>query len=171
MSGPCQPVVDVALLHHAADHDVAGPVLVQQRRTGLQRLGRLERVGERFPRHGKMAHIKRGNRLALAHHHGNGFTTKPRNAFGKHRLIGKWQNGAVDVGARNIRRGHHRDKTGMSVQECGCVANLKAGVMVRRADQLHHQGIRRNAVGAELLAAIDLGFAIDPADRLADGVS
>src|SRR6185436_9196660 len=97
--------------------------------------------------------------FAAAHDRGQRLAAKARFPLGKDRLVLDLRIDAETVG-RHIRGGENPDKA-LFPPKALEVAEPEARAMVRRADRPQPERVARHAVGAELLAAVELGDAVD----------
>ena len=178
-------VLDEGGLEHALGHRGAGrkgfgrlaapdPALQQEiaRLVGLHqgRIGRhrgIEADDRRLRRPGDRHFLvaDRQHDVALADQGDDGLAAIAHLAVGQHRLV-------LDVGIdaetvrRHVGRRQHRGEAPAQRLE---IAQREARPRMRRAHDADPQRIGGNAVGAELLAARELGRAVDPRQARTDG--
>jgi hypothetical protein len=160
--------LDLALLQVAADQDVV-------RMAGVKSRGAWRR--RRFDFHERLALLPGDPQLAfrnafhgrpVADERDHRFATVARLALGQNRLI-------LDVGIDaesvegNVRRCQHQPQAGVPGLERADPTQLESGAGMGRADHAQPEAVRWKSIGAEALAAQDLGHAIDFGQTRADG--
>ena len=152
----------VAALHQPAGQEIAGAALMQQAGAGGLGLRGRQEGGQRRPCDGELVIVERFDRYLIAHHRGHRLAAKPCHPFSEHRLVGKRRDHPETVASGNIGRRQHPFEPRAACKEVCEIAELKAGMMMRRADDFQPQAARRRHIVAKPLRAVDLGTAVDP---------
>ena len=157
----------VAAADAAFDQAVAGAAGVELRRAGVLGLGGVGEGGERRPGDGEA--VEGGGGAVLEGDERHGFAAEAGEPFGERRLVGVGGDDAEAVLARDVGggedEGHLRAGGGPGVE----VAEGEAGVGVGGADGLEDEAAGPPEVGAEGVAAVDLGAAVEAGEAGADG--
>ena len=150
---------------------LAGPIVVDEERPFGRCLARRQHVRQHGPCDREIREHDIGHGIALAGDQGDRLAAKADMAFGKRRLVGERRDGAETIAAGDVARGEDGDDACMRCDEGGGVADHERGAMMRRTHDQHRQRIGRKSIGAEALGAGDLGLAVEPDRRRADGVA
>ncbi len=163
--------LDIAARHPAPDQDIARAVRVDLGSA----LGECGLHGQQrrplLPGHRETGKIASFDGLPLADDGGNRFAAETCLALGKDRLIGERRDDAEDIAAGNVLGRQYTDDPCMLRNPGVEIAEAEAGMVMRRPDGPHPQGIGGNAVGAEALSPHDLRKPIEPRDPRAHGTA
>lgn len=160
--------LDIAANDPAACKDIARAIGMQDAGAGGER--RVDR-GQRWPlvpTHGKRGEVERRHRIGFSDYQSDRFALETRLLHGKHRLVDSDRNDSERIPARHVGSCENADNSRVGRDPSLDIAELKLGAVARRTDHPRNERVRRMAVRAEQVGAVDLAHAVEAGNASAD---